>query len=451
MNFHQKNKRPNSYSNGKNNNNNTKQSKQDAKCYACGKSNHNFKMCRYKSFKCSKCNSVGHIAAVCKKTNTRASNFLNIENVEEEQIAQNEELCLFNIDQTSSEKNNRFILKLNVNNFDITFEIDTGAAVSVCSKELYEQYFSNVPVNKSNIILKSHDGSVIRPFGRFNATVRYGDKEHECAFLIIENGGKPLIGRDILNKINFEISINSITNVNLDKLVKKYHELFDSKLGCYKYGKAKFEVGENTIPIFVKPRRVPLAFQDDVNSELDRLVREGVLVPIENSDWGTPIVPILKKDGKLRVCVDYKATINSHLIDVKFVVPNIDDIFAALCGGVYFSKLDLRNAYNQIEVDDASQDLLAWSTHKGVFACKRMSFGAKTACAIFQSTMSKVLQGCPSTVVFFDDILVTGRTIEEHLKNLENVFQKLTAAGFKLNLKKCAFFEKKNQIFGPYN
>lgn len=170
-------------------------------------------------------------------------------------------------------------------------------------------------------------------------------------------------------------------------------------------------------------------------------------MPVENSDWGTPIVPVLK-NGKLRVCVDYKTTINPHLIDVKCIIPNIEDIFAALSGGVYFTKLDLRNAYNQIEVDDASQLILAWSTHKGVFACKRMSFGAKTACAIFQSTMSKVLQGVPCCVCFFDDILVTGRTLAEHLKNLELVFQKLSAAGFKLNLQKCRFFQKKVKYLG---
>lgn len=191
-----------------------------------------------------------------------------------------------------------------------------------------------------------------------------------------------------------------------------------------------------------------LAFQSEVTAEIDRLVSEGVLAQIENSEWGTPIVPILKKNGKLRVCVDYKSTINPFLKDIKCVTPNIEDIFAALSGGTHFTKLDLRNAYNQIEVDDASQSLLAWSTHKGVFACKRMSFGAKTACAIFQSTISKVLQGIPGCVCFFDDILVTGCTIKEHLKNLESVFSKLNAAGFKVNLEKSAFFQEKVKYLG---
>lgn len=133
------------------------------------------------------------------------------------------------------------------------------------------------------------------------------------------------------------------------------------------------------------------------------------------------------------------------------MLPNIEDIFAALSGGKFFTKLDLRNAYNQLELCEDSQTLLAWSTHKGVFACNRLPFGVKTACAIFQSTIAKVLQGCVGCIVFFDDILVTGATIEEHLENLIAVFEKLSTAGLKLNLEKCAFFPGKSQISGSRN
>lgn len=428
--------------------------KNSSACFACGKSNHDFKTCKYKSYKCKNCTQVGHLASVCKNTTKKTSNFLSANNgspnpndCAESDADGADNLYLFNMDTASNTRNNQFVLKLNVNNVNVVFEMDTGAAVSVCSKELYDRFFSNVPMNKSNMVLKSYDGSVIRPAGSFNAKVKYNEREYQCEFLVICNGGKPLIGRDILNKINFKFTINSIASTDIDKLTNKYKELFENKLGCYRYGKAKFEIMDNVKPIFIKPRRVPLAFQADVNNEIDQLVREGVLTLVENSDWGTPIVPILK-NGKLRVCVDYKSTINSHLKDIKCVLPNIEDLFAALCGGVYFSKLDLRNAYNQIEVDSESRLLLAWSTHKGVYACNRMSFGAKTACAIFQSTMSKLLQGCPGVIVFFDDILVTGKTIEEHIRNLENVFKKLAAAGFILNLGKCNFFQQKVKYLG---
>lgn len=281
------------------------------------------------------------------------------------------------------------------------------------------------------------------------ASVQHNDKMFECEFLVIRNGAQPLIGRDVLDKMNFNFVLNSINSLEVDKLVAEYSELFKDELGHYNYGKIHFEVKPGTKPIFCKPRRIPLAFVDSVDKELDRLIEQGVLEWVPNSDWGTPIVPVQKRNSKdVRVCVDYKVTINRHLDDLKVPLPNIENIFAQLNGGVYFSRLDLKNAYNQLELDEDSQMLLAWSTHRGVFKCKRMSFGTKTACAQFQSTMDRTLQGCKGTVCFFDDILVTGVTISDHLTNLKAVFERLVDAGFRLNLAKCEFFQEKIKYLG---
>lgn len=137
--------------------------------------------------------------------------------------------------------------------------------------------------------------------------------------------------------------------MNIEKLTRKYSELFKKGLDCYKYSKATFEVNDNVHPIFIKPR-IPLAYQEEVESEIDRLVKEGVLEQIETADWGTPIVPVPKNNSeKIRVCAEYKVTINRFLKHVKCFVPNIDDIFASLSGVAYFSKLDLRDACKWVE------------------------------------------------------------------------------------------------------
>lgn len=90
---------------------------------------------------------------------------------------ENEILSLFNTDNISNDKGNNFILELKINNIGMTFEIDTGAAVSVCSKKLYDHHFPSIPMKETNIILKSYDNSVIRPCGRFSATIEYGTKK----------------------------------------------------------------------------------------------------------------------------------------------------------------------------------------------------------------------------------------------------------------------------------
>lgn len=112
----------------------------------------------------------------------------------------------------------------------------------------------------------------------------------------------------------------------------------------------------------------------------------------------------------------------------------------ALQGGKKFSKLDFLNAYNQLELCESTQKLLAWSTSKGIYILyihivKRLSFGTKPACSKFQSVIEKVLLGTKGVKNFLDDIIVTGSSEQEHLDNLREVFKRLQSAGFRLNKK----------------
>lgn len=122
-------------------------------------------------------------------------------------------------------------------------------------------------------------------------------------------------------------------------------------------------------------------------------------------------------------------------------MPRIENIFVALQGGQKFSKLDFLNAYNQLIVDTKTRRLLSWSTPFGIYEVYRLPYGTKPACAIFQSIVEKVLQGCKGTVNFLDDVVVTGKTQAEHIENLEEVLRRLDLAGFKLNKNKCEFFK----------
>lgn len=164
---------------------------------------------------------------------------------------------------------------------------------------------------------------------------------------------------------------------------------------------------------------------------MDKLVANGVLTKVDTAEYGTPLVPILKEDGNISICGDYKVTINKNLKDFNYPLPRIQDIFDKLCGGKTYSKLDLNCAYNQLELDDESKKLVSWSTHKGVFQMNRLPFGVKPASGIFQSTIEKLLLGIPGVVNFIDDIVVTGKDQEEHLANLKLVFERLFDAGLR--------------------
>ena len=171
-----------------------------------------------------------------------------------------------------------------------------------------------------------------------------------------------------------------------------------------------------------------------------RLEKDGILSKVEYSEWATPIVPVLKRNGSVRVCGDFKVSVNPVLLTEQYPLPHIEDIFANLAGGKHFSKLDVRQAYHQMEVTEASKKLLTINTNKGLFRYNRLVFGISSCPAIWQCAIDQVLQGITGFQCILDDMIVLGKTNEEHLENLESVLKRLQDAGLKANKEKCEFF-----------
>ena len=127
----------------------------------------------------------------------------------------------------------------------------------------------------------------------------------------------------------------------------------------------------------------------------------------------------------MRICGDYKVTLNQQINIDQYPLPRPKELFAALAGGEQFTKIDLSEAYLQMEVDDASKELLTINTHKGLYRMNRLPFGVASAPAIFQNVMDQVLNGLEGIGGFLDDIIVTRKTKAVHLANLEKVLKKL--------------------------
>ena len=149
-----------------------------------------------------------------------------------------------------------------------------------------------------------------------------------------------------------------------------------------------------------------------VEAEIDKLVRDGVITKVDYSEWATLIVPVIKSDNSVRICGDFKVTLNPVLEVDQYPLPRIEDIFAALSGGERFTKLDLRHAYLQMLVAEQSRDLLTINTEKGLYRYNRLVY----APAIWQRTMDTILQGLPGVKCIIDDMIITGATEEEHLR-----------------------------------
>ena len=169
----------------------------------------------------------------------------------------------------------------------------------------------------------------------------------------------------------------------------------------------------------------------------------------ENSEWATPII-VLKSNGQIRLCGDYKVILNPAtypLVD-KHPIPKVSDLLTKLGGGTIFTKLDLAQVYQQIELDEKSKSLVTIITHKGLFRNNRLSFGIALTSDSFHCEMEKILQDLDKVAIFFDDLVITGTTRQEHDQNVTKVLQRLQDCGLALSRDKCAFAQNSIEFLG---
>lgn len=159
------------------------------------------------------------------------------------------------------------------------------------------------------------------------------------------------------------------------------------------------------------------------------------------TEWVPSVVPILKPTGTVRLCRDYKLTVNTVASLEQYPVPRVEDLFTALSGGKQFSKLDT-------SLDEESKKYVTVNTHRGIFTYNRLPFGVTSVPDIFPRTMEGPLKGIPLVVVYLDDILVSGEDEADHLKNLAEVLSRLEEAGLLLKRSKCAFMQKEVEYLG---
>ena len=189
------------------------------------------------------------------------------------------------------------------------------------------------------------------------------------------------MGRDWLDVIRLnwrEIYLVKVEN-DVSSLIADYKELFAPELGKLKGVEVDLDIDEGASPRFLKARPVPFALRNRLDEELDRLLANDIIEPVQYSKWAAPIVPVVKGDGSIRVCGDYKTTINSAARFDTYPIPRVEELFARLANGKQFSKLDLSHAYQQLVLSEKSRELVTINTHRRLFRYKRLSFDISTA------------------------------------------------------------------------
>ncbi|CAK9291465.1 unnamed protein product [Gordionus sp. m RMFG-2023] len=260
-----------------------------------------------------------------------------------------------------------------------------------------------------------------------------------------------------VNSVEIKQEINNMVDQNVvedmvDKEIKiilnRYNEVFKEELGTLKNFEVDIRLEENYRPKFCGIRRLPFSWIEEIDKELDKWLRDGIIKPIVHSEWATPLVPIKKPDNSLRLCIDYRVTVNKCVINEKYPLPRIEQLLANLRGDTLFSKIDFSNAYLQIKVSEKTSKILTITTHRGLFAFCRLPFGLKISAPIFQRTMTALFQGIKGIMYYLDDVLISGRTEEEHNARLVKVLNIIVENGLKANLKKSVFGVKEIKYLG---
>lgn len=197
-----------------------------------------------------------------------------------------------------------------------------------------------------------------------------------------------------------------------------------------------------------RPRPIHPQDLDAVRKHLQELLQSGVIRE-SNSPFASPIVVVRKKNGSVRLCIDYRK-LNTQTIKDAYALPKLEDTFSALSGSAWFSTLDLKSGYYQIEMEEKDKNKTAFVCPLGFYEFNRMPQGVTNAPSTFQRLMERCMGdlNLKEALVFIDDLIVFAPTLEEHEQRLMKVLQRLKEFGLKLSVEKCVFFQTSVRYLG---
>ncbi|KAJ0039408.1 hypothetical protein NL108_016223 [Boleophthalmus pectinirostris] len=200
-------------------------------------------------------------------------------------------------------------------------------------------------------------------------------------------------------------------------------------------------------PIRQRPYRVPQQLVAQLRREIESMLELGVIEP-STSEWCSPVVIVFKKDGSLRICIDFRK-LNSISEFDAYPMPRIDDLLDRIGSAAYITTLDLCKGYWQVPLEASSRPYTAFRTPAGLYQFTVMPFGLHGAPATFQRLMDRVLQGCEEfSAAYLDDVVIFSETWEQHVQHLKAVLQKIQAAGLTLNVAKCEWARHETRYLG---
>ena len=360
-------------------------------------------------------------------------------------------------------------LKLESGNY-LRFQPDTGAQCNVIPVSLYRKATKDYRLERvtpADAQLSAYGGSKLQVVGNVRITVWRDDFKCQLDCKLVDNNAiRPLLGRkacvgmriikytdnDQLNKPRTgSAPVYSLEKTNVTKatqrpitretLIKNYPQVFSEGVGKLA-GEYHIRIDSTVDPIQQAPRRVPVALRTKVKEALEDLEQQEVIAPVTSpTAWISSMVTVRKKNGKLRICLDPK-DLNRAIQREHYPLPTIEDIATRLHGAKVFTKLDVRNGFWHVALDEDSSFLTTFHTPFGRYRWRRLPFGISSAPEVFQRKMHELIEGLSGIEVVADDFIVIGcgNTVEEatvdHDKVLMSFLERCQEQRVKLNMDK---------------
>nr|CAI5858972.1 unnamed protein product [Callosobruchus analis] len=408
------------------------------KCTRCGSSEDNRShKCPALEVICHKCNFKGHFAKHCRSLRKRkvqknpenpSGSFKRRGGRSKEEAAHISEVeYVFHVDGDEC-------INCEIGGVNVEMLIDSGSKSNILTEATWEQLkkskvsVENQQKSPNKILFGYGSQTPLKILGSFNAIIKIDKESKNATFYVIKEGTRNLLGKQTaisLGVLRIGLNVNNINNIEPFPKIKNVV--------------INIPIDKSVQAVSQPYRRVPIPLEEKINKKIKELEASDIIEEVRGpSEWVSPMVPVLKANGDIRICIDMRKA-NTAIKRENYPLPTIDSLLPKFRKARYFSRLDIKNAFHQVEISEESRYITTFITSKGLYRYKRLLFGINAAPEIFQKIVEKMLLPCEGTVNFIDDILIYGCTEKEHDSRVKSTLNLLKDNNVLLNKEKCMF------------
>jgi hypothetical protein len=436
----------------------TSQTRGTAPCGKCGMNNHKTEDCRCsRNVRCFKCKRMGHFASVCRnKTLPR----------KEEKVRQVDSSCALedHINLEAEKYDLLFATDSKCKTLDthtvtmagqsVQVLLDSGSTCNTLNEQVAE-YLGVKTIPCSRTILP-YQSTPIHITKKAFVSVCSGSKTETAEFLVLPGSAVPLIGFTLATQLNLlrigppsALNTDNVHALNTENVLQQYSGITNG-IGKLKNFQVQLHIDPSVSPVAHQHSRVPFHLRDKVAQEVDKLLKADIIEPVYGpSEWVSRIVTPPKPNDptQIRLCIDMRDA-NRAILRTRHPTPTIEELIHDINGSTVFSKIDLTAGYHQLELHPSSRYITTFSTHCGLFRYKRLNFGVNAAAELFQHTIQSLIADIPGSRNVSDDIIIFGKTQQDHDKALHAVLMRLHECGLTVNASKVALSKSSLEFFG---